>query len=345
MPLLQSLATPKFGRYKKLMTPIPKTASAWQEALHRNVFRGPQAGRWGSLKFRLLESLYRRVARGDDPLIQRTVAGVPLWMPFSHHLIFHLKHFPNYASNLGRLAQIVAKDQPGFSLIDIGANIGDSAAFVRREGPWPVLCVEGDELFFSLLEKNTRGMPDVERARAFVGEPDDQKSWESNRERGTAALTSSKDGKGIKLQPLDALLKNHPRFSRARFLKIDTDGFDGQVLRGAKSLLMREHPVLFFEYDVDCLERNGDSAEAVRNFLKDLDYSGVLLYDNFGELYGSAHLSDEKRWEEIDAYLRGRRSQVYADIAVFHEAEEALFLDARRQEVDYRNAFARGQKP
>jgi FkbM family methyltransferase len=41
-------------------------------------------------------------------------------------------------------------------MIDIGANVGDSVAIVREQSDYPILCIEGNETYFQILEENLR---------------------------------------------------------------------------------------------------------------------------------------------------------------------------------------------
>ncbi|MBD2129906.1 hypothetical protein NDI39_22750 [Microcoleus sp. ZQ-A2] len=88
------------------------------------------------------------------PLISYKIAGFNLLLPFSHQLPFILKTYPLYSSNLARLAKYVKEKYEHLKFIDIGANIGDSIALLRKEAVFPILCIEGDEQFLSALEKN-----------------------------------------------------------------------------------------------------------------------------------------------------------------------------------------------
>jgi hypothetical protein len=46
---------------------------------------------------------------------------------------------------------------------------------------------------------------------------------------------------------LDTFVKDH-QLTDVDILKVDVEGFDGHVLRGAKQLLASQHPTLFVEY-------------------------------------------------------------------------------------------------
>ena len=53
---------------------------------------------------------------------------------------------------LGRIASSVYAKYPEMVSVDVGANIGDTAAIIRSACPAPIVCVEGDELLGHVLE-------------------------------------------------------------------------------------------------------------------------------------------------------------------------------------------------
>jgi len=55
--------------------------------------------------------------------------------------------------------------------------------------------------------------------------------------------------------------------SRVDLMKVDVDGYEGQVFRGAKRMLERLQPTLIVEICPYALEERGDSAETLLTFL------------------------------------------------------------------------------
>ena len=55
-------------------------------------------------------------------------------------------------------------------------------------------------------------------------------------------------------------------------IKIDVEGFEGEVLRGAQRLLAMHRPVLFLEFHLDILEKQGVRADELLRMLMDLGY-------------------------------------------------------------------------
>jgi hypothetical protein len=101
----------------------------------------------------ILNIISKILLKFDDPIIEQKIAGKKLKLPFSHRLPLYMWLFPQYATNLGRIARYTFEKYSDLTLIDVGANIGDSIAIVRENGHFPILSVEGDSSFFALLEE------------------------------------------------------------------------------------------------------------------------------------------------------------------------------------------------
>lgn len=82
-------------------------------------------------------------------------------IPFSHNLPVVIISHKNYNTNLPRIAIYVNSKYPDSSIIDIGANVGDTAALLRSFTDYPITCVEGDTKFFDLLKSNTQQMKGI----------------------------------------------------------------------------------------------------------------------------------------------------------------------------------------
>jgi hypothetical protein len=93
-----------------------------------------------------------------------------LVFPPDHLLAQYQSHFRLYDWALGEIARVVAEKYPGACAIDIGANVGDSAAAICRHQDMPVLCIEGHPTIFSYLRRNRDRLPrGVEIVHTLVG--------------------------------------------------------------------------------------------------------------------------------------------------------------------------------
>lgn len=83
----------------------------------------------------------------------------------------------------------------------------------------------------------------------------------------------------IKTQTLDNFIKKS-KIDKVHLLKIDVEGFEMHVLRGAKKLLSSAHaPIIIIEVFDKLLKADGSSENEVVKFLTDLDYKPFIFQD------------------------------------------------------------------
>jgi FkbM family methyltransferase len=280
----------------------------------------------------------------DRTLVIHNIHGYDLEFPPSHALPWILQNWPYYSSNLGRIAQAVHQKYADLTFIDVGANIGDSVAILRRLAHFPILCIEGDRAFLDVLSRNVKQFDAVAIAPCYVGEDDVSITAKSTGVAGTAHLVSSGDnanGESIKVEKLGGVLSRHREFLQPKMIKIDTDGFDGKILRGAVDVLRSAKPVVFFEYDPFFLAQQNDNGIAIFSLLIEHGYSGLIVYDNFGDLLLCMPKIEIDRMEELNLYFSGRQSKQYCDACAFHQEDQDLYEQTRMSEL----AFFRNLKP
>ena len=269
---------------------------------------------WLRKKLRKLEK------RFGPQIVERRIGEFNLRMHRDHVLPIKLAKFPNYSANVPRIAALLVEKYPGMALGDVGANIGDTVALVRSKVTCPIVCIEGDEEFFSLLKGNTSQFKDVTLFSNFVSDGDARMAGEVVRHDGTAHLVAN-DGKSVDVTTLDSLKEQHAAaFENVRLLKIDTDGYDLRVIRGARRLLKTARPVLFFEYSPDHMAAVGDHQPMqVFDELGNLGYDRLLFYDNFGRYVLASSISERAILRELTAYagMDPLRRINYFDIAAF----------------------------
>ena len=266
------------------------------ERVEHAILEGDPSTRAGRARLKAAIGLRRALVFARDPVVRHRIGAVELELPLSHELPFYRHDHPDYDRAIGTIAREVSGP-----VVDVGANVGDTAASIRSETDVPILCVEGDDRWFELLERNARRLGDVELERAFVEAPAHARV---ERGAGTARLVEGDDE--LPAKPLARILDEHPRFSSPALLKLDTDGMDLAILVANLELLARIRPTLFFEYDPHL---GAEPGIFVR--LHDVGYRAADWYENTGKLAASvtlpAHLHDE--------YV-GHAGARYADVCV-----------------------------
>jgi FkbM family methyltransferase len=98
------------------------------------------------------------------------------------------------------------------------------------------------------------------------------------------------------------------KYERLDFLKSDTDGFDGDVLIGAQSVLGRFAPALYFEFAPFLLRRAGRVPGDVLDLLQSLGYRRFVVFAQDGSfLHFGEDVSEIIRIAEEHGYVDPRQ--------------------------------------
>lgn len=150
----------------------------------------------------------------------------------------------------------------GHRVLDVGANLGYYALlFARAVGPDGIVeCFEPEPQNVETLTENIRANRLMERVRIHpvaVGETSGSVRLDPGlngvvNERGTLKVAV------VRLDDLDDL-RDRP----VDLLKIDVEGYEGPVLRGAARLLARDRPSLFVEIHPELIGPPDDAPKIV----------------------------------------------------------------------------------
>lgn len=304
------------------------------QTVYDQVLNATYSNRFNRFKSRIARILFNFIKKVDDPLVEYNVSNSTLLLPLSHNLPFILKNHPHYSSNLARLAKFVKQKYDDLHFIDVGANIGDSVAFLRGEAFFPILCIEGDQQFILVLEKNIEFLSEVYLSHNYLGETNKEIKAIIDREAGTAHLCDGKKlNEIISVKQLTDVLRDYPNFLKAKMLKIDTDGFDCKIIRGAIKFIQEAKPVIFFEYAPYFLTQQGDDGISIFKLFVETGYQHLLIYDNCGDLMLTCDVNNFDLLSSIHLYYSGHFGRNYCDICVFHAEDSDLFEYAKTHET------------
>lgn len=187
------------------------------------------------------------------------------------------------------LASFINEDQ---TIIDVGANIGDTAFQIATTFNGKIICIEGSEFYFKYLIANVKRLPSVKQENiqcihALVSQTNTH--GKLSHVNGTARFVENNtETTSIKNQSLDNLLQD---VDGIRLIKVDTDGFDHDVLLSGKEIIEQHLPILYWENVVE----SDQQLSGYRNLYKalnELGYSKVYVFDNFGNLLLSSDTFD-----------------------------------------------------
>jgi FkbM family methyltransferase len=263
-------------------------------------------------------------------VVHRHVQGIDLTMPWFHQLPDYARLFPDYGQNLVEVAAaIAASESESFGVIDIGANIGDSALQILARVDARVLCVEGDTYWLEYLRRNVEAEARICVEAALVLPNDvSPEALRAERTKGTTRFVAGETS-GSNIGRVDAatLRERHPEIGQVRLVKSDTDGYDAQIVPAVARAWQDTHPVLFFEYAPELSRRAGDAApEQVWASLSTLGYDRVLVWDNYGLPLGTVALIDTPKAALVFNGTADARRYEYWDVAVIHREDRELAL-------------------
>jgi FkbM family methyltransferase len=282
-----------------------------------------------------LKKLFKKKSRKNSKPKQVQVGDFSLTAVGDHPVQDNLNGFKYYSRNLPRLAKYIEAKYPAFSIIDIGANIGDTVALLRSaKVNQPIYAVEGEPTYFTLLHKNVQQFKDVTIYESFLGENSGVATVATEVNDGTARL-NQESKRDITIQRLDDLAIEKD-FKDVKLLKIDTDGYDLKILRGGFNLIKAARPVIFFEYDAVYLEEQEENGTDIFEQLHDKGYNKIIYYDNYGKLLLSTTTDNKPLIKQLYGYMRKKEGAFpYYDVCAFHKGDDALADECISKEMAF----------
>jgi FkbM family methyltransferase len=244
-----------------------------------------------------------------------------------------------------RFLPVLVKHLDGDKMIvDVGANIGDTALSLINNCSNPITCIEPSDKFFSYLKANIP-IGDITSRRItlvkeLVGTGRMTGSLHHSA-KGTATLQVKDNAKQTTHVPLDSLVSHQ----NVVLLKVDTDGFDFDVILSASTILTESEPVLFWENDIS-EEFQREGYDSLYEKLEKLGYQYIYIFDNYGNL-----ITEESRFltlSHINRYLysikkhNNTRTFYYTDVVASTEKNIHLLKKAVE---DYQKNWILKSKP
>jgi FkbM family methyltransferase len=244
-------------------------------------------------------------------------AGYHLYVrPDDTHVGAQLKRALAYEEKVSdRITELLT---PGSVFVDVGASIGVFTIMAGRlVGPTGrVIAIEPGPQNRTLLLLNiaTNGLDNVDVVWSAVS---DDEGLVLYGQSGGNGFIQTFDGDVTKLttldlvesRSLDAILSGRGRID---VVKIDVEGAEGRVLRGARDLLRSRRSTVFFEFSPPALAaRSGIEAVEVLATLMDYGYTFDVLLDSAEDLvdvsvYGIVEVFEASDDEHLNLVARPR---------------------------------------
>lgn len=161
--------------------------------------------------------------------------------------------------------------KPESTVIDIGAYIGDHSVYYAKRCA-KVICFEPNPEAFECLVQNAK--PNMMLFNLPLS--DKTENVEIISPNNNIGMTYVQAGGDIKTRALDVF-----EFDPS-FIKIDAEGFEMKILKGAKETIERCRPVMLIEINKPALERNGTSFDEVVSYLRTFGYICRNIYPEQG---------------------------------------------------------------
>ncbi|MFC5727418.1 MULTISPECIES: FkbM family methyltransferase [Nocardioides] len=257
--------------------------------------------------------------------VVREVQGVRMVLPWSHRLPDYAPDGSPYGQNLVRLAALLAESAPPLTVLDVGANVGDSALQILHAADGQVLCVEADKAYLDFLRRNVGDDPRITVVEGLLVVDDDASAGSTAvRTGGTTRFVEGGGSDAMPTVSAAALRARYPSYDDLRLVKSDTDGYDVDLVPAIAEAWSDRRPVLFLEYDPHLTRLAGSDPLGLWPRLTALGYHHVAVWDNGGEPLGqttTAQIADQAK--ALDALRPRRRKRVYWDVAVVHADDAA----------------------
>ena len=225
-------------------------------------------------KLRIFFNTDQKITIGDRKIILPPDHPLPMWNSL----------YKEYDKFLPKIIENIKHNE---SIIDIGANVGDTLfRLVNTNRKANYYSIEGDEYFFKYLKKNKELLEENIQHKVtlinelvvknLVGNLTETFNPESKSfNPGSRSLVESNEG--TKTKTLDEIIVNY-KIENIKLIKVDVDGYDYNVLFSAMNEIKKNKPDLFFEY----MNLNKvDYIELIEKLFK-IGYSNWTVLNNYG---------------------------------------------------------------
>jgi len=235
--------------------------------------------RWSHTPFDQVEP--QLIASFGDVIPMLTDFGV--WViPGDTHLSKWIREHRRLDFDIAFLERICENIHGGDVVVDVGAFVGDHTlayANMTSGSPGAVYAFEPNPVVFRCLVRNMERFSHVQCIEAGLSNRSSVASVSHDPNFGGVHLVEG-DG-DVKTMTLDSM-----SLPRLNLMKIDAEGMEVKILRGARETLRRCRPTLVIEVNEGALLRQGTSSSELRELIQSLNYEIVgdmlgLQYDIF----------------------------------------------------------------
>jgi FkbM family methyltransferase len=270
----------------------------------------------------------RRYFRQDFTSIQ--CGAYEIEAPKDHLLVSLLKSQPYRDLCVGISAKYVSAKYPSGSIVDVGANIGDTAAILATYTRNRLILIEGSDYFYDILARNVSLLPNDTIIKKTLVSDGSRLSGTFSHWGGTASFHEGTPGK----TPLQSERLSEIADERTCFVKTDTDGYDFKILIDSLEWLASVRPAILFENQIrDAADR--ESADELYNRLRQIGYEYFIVWDDAGFHLVSTNsldvLIDMNRYMFKVFQAEGHRKSIHNyDVLCLHQKDADIYEDVSK---------------
>jgi FkbM family methyltransferase len=255
------------------MTNIP----FWMRALRWYTLRGlVQRG-----AYRLALWLYQRLSVPDTEVTVTLDRTLRMTLRPQFWVDYNIYCLGLYEAPLAHF--FICSLQTDSVVLDVGAHIGQYTLLAAKYAPaGRVIALEPHPELYQRLQSHIRlnRLSNVQALNLAAGQMPGRSSLVlSDQPSNSRLLPTNRSGDNVidvEVLPIDQIVRE-AALPRVDVMKIDVEGAEGQVLRGAQETLSQFHPLLIVELDREGERAFGDEPEKVLDCLRNLGYAFYAL--------------------------------------------------------------------
>lgn len=185
-----------------------------------------------------------------------------------------------FKNNLNPEEKLFELVKDGMTVIDIGANIGElTLNFAKRVGAnGKIFSFEPSPINFQKCERNISLNENLKNNITLfnlaLGEKEGTAYLQTRDEHNLGMNAIGEIGVEVQMKTLDTVVLEN-KIQKCGLIKMDVEGFELKVLKGAAKTISDFKPILFMEMNNELLLRQGDSVSDLLYWLKQHQYKVV----------------------------------------------------------------------
>jgi len=226
---------------------------------------------------------------------------------------------------IGVIAKFLGERDASTVIIDVGANVGGTAAMIASHCRNPLVLVEPSAHYLGYLTQNAALFPNECRfVRAII--TDGRVASPTLEHRGGSARVV--EGASAPDPDVLQLRLDQVQSEGVALVKIDADGWDFKIILDSTAWLARQRPVLYYEAEVDTLEDLRLANQVVER-CTEIGYRRAIVWDDAGCCMCATDrmetVGDLQRYL-MECRRQSSRQGLYSyNVGLFHEEDTQIY--------------------